>query len=198
MRCGEAVHAFSRAIQPASHGAVGSSRYARLMSDEVQLSMSLPLDGDGFMRRECPTCEREFKWLPSPDQLEEGNGESRAAATDAQPPESYYCPYCAVTAPPDAWFTKAQLGVMHDIARRELIDPGLDQLEREIAKLNRTSGGFLGIEARLEREEPEPAPQLDETDDMRRVDFTCHPDEPVKVLDDWDRPVHCLICGEAA
>jgi hypothetical protein len=44
------------------------------MSDEVQLSMSLPLDGDGFLRRECPTCEREFKWLPSPDQLEKGNG----------------------------------------------------------------------------------------------------------------------------
>jgi hypothetical protein len=41
---------------------------------------------------------------------------------------------------------------MHDIARRELIDPALDKLEREIAKLNRTSGGFLGIEARLERD----------------------------------------------
>jgi hypothetical protein len=67
------------------------------MSDEVQLSMSLPLDGDGFLRRECATCEREFKWLPSPDQLEEGNGESRAAATDAQPPDAYYCPYCTVT-----------------------------------------------------------------------------------------------------
>jgi hypothetical protein len=103
-RCvGEAVHPFSRAIQPGPHGAVSLSRYARLMSDEVQLSMSLPLDGDGFLRRECPTCEREFKWLPSPDQLEEGNGESRAAAPDAQPPEAYYCPYCAVTAPPDAW-----------------------------------------------------------------------------------------------
>src|SRR6266545_5821550 len=140
------------------------------MSDEVQLSMSLPLDGDGFLRRECPTCEREFKWLPSPDQLEEGNGDSRAAAPHAQPPEAYYCPYCAVTAPPDAWFTKAQIAVMHDIARRE----------REIAKLNRTSGGFLGIEAHLDRDEPQPAPQLDETDDMRRVNFTCHPDEPVK------------------
>lgn len=27
--------------------------------------MSDPLDSDGFLRRECPTCEREFKWLPS-------------------------------------------------------------------------------------------------------------------------------------
>ena len=30
------------------------------------------------------------------------------------------------------------------------------------------------------------------------VDFGCHPDEPVKVLDDWSGKVHCLICGEAA
>jgi len=156
--------------------------------------MSLPLDSDGFLRRECPTCEREFKWLPSPDDLEEGEAEGRAVAP---PAEGYYCPYCAVTAPPDAWFTKAQLAVMHDIALRELIDPGLDQLEREIKKLNRSSGGFLGVEARLVRDEPEPAPPLEETDDMGRVDFTCHRDEPVKVLDDWDRAVHCLVCGQA-
>ena len=25
--------------------------------------MEIPLDSDGFLRRECPTCEREFKWL---------------------------------------------------------------------------------------------------------------------------------------
>jgi hypothetical protein len=30
---------------------------------------------------------------------------------------------------------------------------------------------------------------------MRRVDFRCHPEEPVKVLDDWNRSVHCPICG---
>jgi hypothetical protein len=32
--------------------------------------------------------------------------------------------------------------------------------------------------------------------DMRRFDFTCHPTEPVKVLDDRNGPLHCLICGE--
>jgi hypothetical protein len=31
---------------------------------------------------------------------------------------------------------------------------------------------------------------------MTRVDFECHPTEPVKVLDDWDNPVHCRICGQ--
>jgi hypothetical protein len=166
------------------------------MSDEVHLSMSIPLDGDGFLRRECPTCEREFKWLPSPDP--ETDEDAAAETAGAEASESYYCPYCAVTAPPDAWLTKAQVAVMHEIVRHELVDPEFDKLERKFDRLNRSSGGLIGIEVRLERDEPEPAPELDETDDMRRVDFACHPAEPVKVLDDWDGPVHCLICGEPA
>jgi hypothetical protein len=171
--------------------------YALWMSDEVHLSISLPLDGDGFLRRECPTCEREFKWLPSLDaDADEDAVAETAEAADAL--ESYYCPYCAVTAPPDAWLTKAQVTAAEEIVQRELIDPELHHLEREIDRLNRSSGGLIGIEVRLERDEPEPARELDESDDMRRVDFTCHPPEPVKVLDDWEGPVHCLICGEPA
>ena len=42
-------------------------------------------------------------------------------------------------------------------------------------------------------DEPEP---LTEVDDMTRVDFSCHPTEPIKVLDDWDKSVFCLICGQ--
>jgi hypothetical protein len=166
------------------------------MSDEVQLSMSLPLDGDGFLRRECPTCEREFKWLPSPDTA--GDEAVIAEDEEEEAPESYYCPYCAVTAPPNAWLTKAQVAAMEDIVRRELVDPELDKLERQIKRLNRRSGGLIGIEVRMDRDEPEPVPDLEESDDMRRIDFTCHPTEPVKVLDDWDRSVHCLICGAPA
>jgi hypothetical protein len=167
------------------------------MSEEVQLSVSLPLDSDGFLRRECPTCELEFKWLPAPSDHEHAGGETSTTAPDTEPPEVYYCPYCAVTAPPDSWFTKAQVAAMHDLTRRELIDPELERLEREIKKLNRSSGGLLAIEARLERDESVPAPPLEDPDDMRRVDFTCDQDEPVKVLDEWDRPVHCLVCGQA-
>jgi hypothetical protein len=167
------------------------------MSDEVQLSMSLPLDSDGFLRRECPTCEREFKWLPSPDpESDEGDAVGTTEATEA--PDGYYCPYCAVTAPPDAWLTNAQVAAAEELVQRELVDPELHTLKREIDRLNRRSGGLIDIDVRLERDEPEPAPELDEPDDMRRVDFSCHPPEPVKVLDDWESPVHCLICGEPA
>jgi hypothetical protein len=146
------------------------------MSDEVQLSMSLPLDSDGFLRRECPTCEREFKWLPSPDP-DADEDVVTATAEAAEAPESYYCPYCAVTAPSDAWLTKAQVAAMEEIVQRELIDPELDKLARELDRLNRSSGGSIGIQVRVEHDEAEPASGLDEPDDMRRIDFPCHSTE---------------------
>ena len=28
------------------------------------IAITLPVDKDGFLRRECPSCKRQFKWLP--------------------------------------------------------------------------------------------------------------------------------------
>ena len=64
---------------------------------EVTLSMAIPVDSDGFLRRECPTCEREFKWLPT------SQGDGGAAAV---PDGGYFCPYCGVQAPADAWLPR--------------------------------------------------------------------------------------------
>jgi hypothetical protein len=41
---------------------------AGMSDDDVTLEMSMPLDSDGFLRRECPTCEREFKWFSTPEE----------------------------------------------------------------------------------------------------------------------------------
>jgi hypothetical protein len=149
------------------------------MGDE-HLSMAVPLDSDGFLRRECPTCEREFKWRPSPEDEE------------AQPPPEggYFCPYCAVQAPINSWWTKQQVTTMKSRVFDEVIRPEMDKLADAAAS---TSGDFLQVS--VEVTGPEKAPPLTESDDMRRVDFTCHPGEPVKVLDDWTQMVHCLLCG---
>ena len=56
---------------------------------EIELSVSFPLDSEKFLRRACPTCSREFKWLS-----EEGDAESPS-------PEHYFCPYCGSSAAPD-------------------------------------------------------------------------------------------------
>ena len=154
------------------------------MSDETTLGMSVPLDSDGFLRRECPTCEREFKWVPDADD-----------AAESEPPEGgYFCPYCAIQAPADAWFTQAQLELAENIVTTELVDPMLKDFTRGINTGGRRSGGMFSVTASYDT--PEKMDHLTEADDMRRVDFACHPMEPVKVLDQWDRQVHCLICEE--
>lgn len=151
------------------------------MTDEIELSMSVPLDSERFMRRQCPTCEREFKWKTADESVE-----------GTPPPErGYFCPYCAVQAPPDYWWTQAQIEDAKARAFDQVVKPQLDKLVDAAG-----SSGLLEVEVSVP--EPDEPPTLDEHDDMRRVDFPCHPEEPVKVLDDWDRVVHCLICGNAA
>jgi hypothetical protein len=139
------------------------------MSDEtVSFTMTIPLDSDGFLRRECPTCEREFKWRPSDAEA----GDDVEPADDA----GYFCPYCGVQAPVDAWLTPAQLALAQDIVVREFVEPMVSKLGA-----NEASG------------KPDP---LTEVDDMTLAVFPCHPSEPLKVLDDWGKPVRCLICGK--
>ena len=156
------------------------------MGDEISIPMSLPLDEDGFVRRECPTCEREFKCTIAQD------GETATPT----PEGGYFCPYCGVQAPPDAWWTKDQIEAAHAVMYREVVGPELEKFQREIQRLNRP-GGFIQVSAEITGDEPE-EPNLTEINDMRRVDFACHPDDPVKVLDEWTRPAHCLICGSEA
>lgn len=139
-----------------------------MSGDEVSFSMAMPLDSDGFLRRECPTCEREFKWWATPQEdVEE---------TESTADGGYYCPYCGVQAPIDSWLTQVQLALAQNIVAREFIAPMVSQL-----------GTY---------EKPDELDPLTEVDDMTLIVFPCHQSEPVKVLDRWRNRVYCLICGK--
>jgi len=153
--------------------------------DDVTLEMPMPLDSDGFLRRECPTCEREFKWFHTP--AEEGTA---APITDG----GYFCPYCGVQAPTNAWLTQAQVELAQNMVATEVVGPMLKKFGDGLGGIGRRSGGI--ISAKVSYDPPDKLDPLTEVDDMIRVDFECHPTEPVKVLDDWAKPVRCLICGE--
>jgi len=147
--------------------------------------MSIPLDSDGFLRRQCPTCERELKWLVTQDD---------DAEETPEPEGGFYCAYCAVQAPGGEWHTEAQVELAKSILLQQFVEPQLEDFSRNLQRLNRP-GGLISVS--VEHEKSEPADPLTETDDMKRVDFECHPETPVKVLDDWAREVHCPICGAA-
>jgi hypothetical protein len=149
---------------------------------DTQIPMSIPLDSDGFMRRECPSCERELKWRPTPD------GQEAIPVPDG----GYFCPYCGVQAPGDQWWTKRQRDAAIAKVKNKVVKPMLDDFGQSLQRL---SSDHLRITTHPTATVPEPP--LSESDDMHRVDFACHPSEPVKVAEAWDEPVHCLICDRA-
>jgi len=153
------------------------------MGDDFTTSMSLPFDDDGFLRRECPTCEEEFKVF-----VQQGDSDQ----SDAQSPQlgGYFCPYCAIQAEPDGWFTKAQIAKARSLLIDEFVGPELEAFKRRMS-------GHPGVSVEVEVNR-QPTPDLTEADDMRRVDVACHPETPVKVLESYAGTVHCFICGAPA
>ena len=144
--------------------------------------MSLPLDQDGYVRRQCPQCEREFKWHHGPI---EG-----APIADAAP-EDYFCPYCGESAAPDQWYTREQVATIRGTAMQAVLPEIQSELQEAVAPLQRS--GF--IKADVVVNHPSPPPPLLEGDDMVAVASPCHAYEPVKVDEAWDAPLHCLVCG---
>lgn len=144
----------------------------------MSYSIPFPLD-DGFLRRECPACERQFKWH---------HGPTDEHPADAVDPDVYWCPYCGETAVPDQWWTREQA----EYAAASVAGPALREMADE---LHRSVGqsGFLKIS--VSGDEPEPPSALQEPADMVAVQPPCHPWEPIKIAEDWPGPVHCLICG---
>ena len=153
---------------------------------EVTLPMSLPLDSEGFLRRECPACERQFKWWAS----QPGGGDGDDAVNETV--EAYFCPYCYEPAAPDAWWTKEQRAYAQQLVAAEVIGPRMRDLKHGIDRVNRP-GSLVRVETQLSvAGRPDP---LTELEDMVRIDVPCHPEEPLKVDDEWDDEVACLSCG---
>ena len=146
------------------------------MSEDVSThSFSVPLDDDGFLRRECPECEREFKWRYSEEDSE------------PTPADGYFCPYCGLQSDANAFWTKSQLERAQSVAAEEVMDP---MMEEFMSKMNRTQGLSLSYEKGGRVGE-----LPDEPNDMSLVEFNCHRVEPVKVAEEWADDVHCLVCG---
>ena len=152
--------------------------------DEQELLITFPLDADGFLRRACPTCREEFKWLPSSPNRD-----------DEEPRSAYWCPYCRASAPVGEWATGAQVDHIRNEVLSRTIGPALGSLGASVRRLSSRSGGL--ITATLTMSEPTRAPLIFEPNDMRRVEFPCHPSEQLKVANHWPGAVSCLVCGSS-
>lgn len=146
------------------------------------MSISLPLDEDGFLRRECPTCEQEFKWhhdeADSPQYPDDGI------------PGTHYCPICGQPSGEGTWWTPAQLEYIQGLAMPKAMDSVFGDLERELK-----SSKYLKLERSGTNDFEVPDVPV-EPNDMTIIEPPCHPLEPVKVAVELAGPFYCIICGQ--
>lgn len=149
----------------------------------MEISVSLPLDSDGFIRRECPRCEGQFKWHNGPANEE---AESQAA------PTAYHCPFCGQPADDGSWWTKEQLDYINGFAQPAALRYAQEKMAsalrgNKFVKFNRSRSSGI----------PDVPAALSEPDDMRILTSPCHAYEPIKVPEGLSGPFHCLVCGTA-
>lgn len=148
----------------------------------MEIPVEYPLDADGFLRRECPSCTSEFKWH---------NGPTDTRPDDAVDPPMYTCPLCGKRANHDQWFTQDQVRYQHEIAEFYMQDAVNDALAREF----RGSKNIKFTPGKSNAPAPTP---LTEPNDMLIIEPPCHPWEPVKVPQERadNGPLYCIVCGE--
>lgn len=152
---------------------------------EFSIPVELPLDADGFIRRECPHCEQQFKWHSGP---------ANAEAEEQPAPETYYCPLCGQPAGLDSWWTKEQLEYVEEAAAPSV----LEAMEAEVDKMFKgLNGPNITVRRTGRSESPEPPMPLLEPNDMVIVASPCHAWEPIKAPEARVAPLHCLVCGAA-
>lgn len=134
----------------------------------MDVKIEISRDKDGYVRRQCPRCERVFKIIYKDT--------DEHSSSDEQP-FHLYCPYCGVSSPPDQFWTNEQVETFQAAAGKLM----LDDLKRRGFTVSTNP----------------PPPPLVEPNDMTAVVSPCHSDEPVKIIDLWDGPIHCPMCGQA-
>lgn len=145
----------------------------------MDISVTLPLDSDGFLRRQCPHCDQQFKWH---------NGPANEEAESHGNPTTYYCPLCGEPAGSDQWWTEDQLDYIKGNALPAIFGDLQDQLAQAFS-------GSKNMSITPGDDRPDVPAALTEPDDMRIVASPCHAFEPIKVLANETAPLHCLLCG---
>jgi hypothetical protein len=105
----------------------GPHRIRRTGHEQYEMSVSLPVDEDGMLGRECPAEDCS----PAYFKLRSGTG-----ITGGQ--TIAYCPYCRRAAEPSAFHTREQIRFAQDLAKQEAMK-GVDRMVRDAFGLGSSS-----------------------------------------------------------
>lgn len=172
--------------------------------NEIAMNISVPLDDDGFFRRECPFCQREFKILLEKKDLTQitqmgidsfmVESEEEIDLEDSSFLEpDFNCPYCGQWASSDSWWTQEQLAfigiIAKNIAAKIVNDNLIKPLKKEFGSSTSRIISFEGQE--MKQQELWISPEIN---DMSIFDLPCC-QRKIKVIDDWTSGINCYFCG---
>jgi hypothetical protein len=171
------------------------------------MNLSFPLDEDGFFRRGCPLCHKEFKVLLEKEELtdlaqkgidsfmlEEKEKETNLAKSESSGTE-FVCPYCGQRAPSDSWWTQEQLAYVGIVAKNIMAKIVNENLIRPLKRtFQRSSSGIVSIRfegKEMEQQEPWISPEVN---DLEIFDLPCC-QRKIKIEENWQGKVYCFFCG---
>lgn len=141
--------------------------------------LKISLDSEGFVRRECPKCEREFKIQTL---------EKDFLRPPVKNSDQVTCPYCKHRSNIDQWWTKAQVDYISEMQSFFLLN---SIVPKTSLKMKSTSFVKVKVEV-IEQKEPVMKPEYD---DMKRLSVGCC-ERDIKVLDEWSGEVFCPDCSK--
>ena len=174
---------------------------------EIKINISLPLDDDGFFRRQCPFCCREFKVLLEKEELDdfvlkgidsfmiEQQEKDVDSGMNEYSETEFTCPYCEQCAPHDSWWTQEQHDYIRvyveNIAAKIINEKLIRPLKREFSgsRSGPISINFKGEE--MKQKEPWISP---EPNDLEIFNLPCC-NRKLKIQEDWKKEIYCFFCG---
>lgn len=177
-------------------------------SNTVSFSASLSTDREGFLRRECVSCGREFKTEVDSSELtwalaaqcERAGLQVGMTGADDDPPSVLRCPFCGHEAPGTDMHTRETIDYMKRLVYREYVVPMLNRftadLEQSFGRRPRAGGLFsISMEFKASREIAPVRPMHGpESPDMKIIQFLCC-GKRIKVPEAWWDVAACSYCG---
>lgn len=148
------------------------------MADIIKKTVTIPLDAQNFLRRECPYCNREFKIKKEDHDILDISKE-------------YWCPYCGQSADNNKWWTQEQINFINKIASNVLGDIINKELIKPLKQLNDHSSGIKVKLHEIERKNEIINPDIN---DMKVVYLPCCR-KTIKIDETWNKTTHCFFCG---
>ena len=168
----------------------------------TEIKISIPLDENSFLRRECPNCKSEFKIQISEDELTQQTqslvdnylSEKEDLSEDdiLEDEREFFCPYCGQSSSSDSWWTQAQLDYAMQFVQNLTNKIINENLIKELKKMSSSSSfvKFTGNE--LKYTEPWIAP---EENDMEIFKLPCC-NEMIKLIpENLESSYSCFYCG---